>query len=140
MAAASLGFPPRQGDVDLPHLKNGEGFADRVHAIDALEQCSQAGCRYAVDLEVDVLRVAAEPPIAHPAADDQRTPPASRTARAISELVEFAHGKSSGIRDSIWIHVTRVPNSECSRVPNPESHIPRTCYAKPVVRVSKSGV
>ena len=37
MAAARLGFPPRQGDVDRPDLEDREGFADHVYAVDALE-------------------------------------------------------------------------------------------------------
>ncbi len=73
VAAARLRFPAGQRDVDLSGLEDLKAFADRLHATERFEQGAEAIGRKAEDLDVDVLGVAAEQPVAHPPPDDQRT-------------------------------------------------------------------
>ena len=62
-------------------LEDREALADGVHRAEPRQQRLQRGRLEAIDLEIDVLGVAPEQPIANPAADDQR-PPAGLAHRA----------------------------------------------------------
>ena len=72
VAAAGLRLAARQRHVDVADLVDLKALADRLDAAERLEQRAQPIAGNAEDLDVDVLRLAAEQPVADPAADDQR--------------------------------------------------------------------
>jgi hypothetical protein len=81
-------FESRRGkrDVDRADLVDLKAFADRFDAAEAVEQRPQACGGDAEDLESRLVGLVARVTqvVAHPAADDERAPAASRTALAIA--------------------------------------------------------
>jgi hypothetical protein len=74
MATPALRFTAGERHVDVAALEDLEALADRLDATEPLEEHAQiVGCD-AEDLDVDILRVAAEESIAHPSAHHQRAP------------------------------------------------------------------
>ena len=71
VAASRLRLAPRQRDVDVARLVDLEALADGFHATERLEHRAKALGGEAEDFDVDVLRIAADQAVAHPAADDQ---------------------------------------------------------------------
>ena len=71
MAASDLRFAPRHRHVEVRDLVDGEAFADGVDRAERGEHVLEPIRGEAVDLEIDILRVASEQPVADPAADDQ---------------------------------------------------------------------
>ena len=95
VAAARLRIAAGQRHVDVADLVDLKALADRFDAAERLEQGAKPIGREAEDLDVDVLRVAAEQPIAHPAADDQRA--------------------AAGLRDRPGDPRARAPVGQCIR-------------------------
>ena len=73
VAAAGLRFAARQRHVDVARPCRPVKLSPTVFTRpNGVEQAVQRGAGQAEDLDVDVLGVAAEQPVAHPAADDER--------------------------------------------------------------------
>ena len=84
MPASDLRFAPRQRDVEVRDLVDGEALADGVDGAERGEHVLEPIRGEAEDLEIDILRIAPEQLVADPAADDQRAAARHRGRRARS--------------------------------------------------------
>ncbi len=99
VSAPLLGLAPGQRDVDVAEarprrhdLVDREALTDRLDAAERRQQRRQALLRHAEHLDVEVLGGMSAQPVAHPAADDERTPTGvADGARDVAGGVEGVH-------------------------------------------------
>jgi hypothetical protein len=77
-----FGLTTREGDVNLIHFVNGKAVSDGFNSAEWLQELRQLRARNPEDLDVQILGILTEQPIADPTADDERTStPIARTTR-----------------------------------------------------------
>src|SRR5262245_50250693 len=100
MASAGLRLTARQRHVEIAELVNLKAFADRLYPAKCFEDLAQARGVNSVDLQVDILGVAAEEAIADPASNNQR--PSAGVANGDSNRLSIVGIHNGRFQSLLW--------------------------------------